>query len=256
MDQLQATYPDLQGKVAFVTGGSRGIGAETARLLAANGVRVAVSGRDLAAIDAVVDAIREDGGEAISAPADCTDVEAIARAQVKTTQAFGQADILIAFAGGGAPGRTLDICPERWQTTLENNLTATFLTTRAFLPSMQARGSGCIVTMASSAGRLPSQAAASYDAAKAGVIMYTRHIANEFGPSGIRVNCIAPAAILTERNAEVMPAETQRQVAAMHPLGRIGTPRDVANAALFLSSEASSWITGVTLDVAGGRVML
>jgi 3-oxoacyl-[acyl-carrier protein] reductase len=86
--------------------------------------------------------------------------------------------------------------------------------------------------------------------------MYTRHLANEFGSAGIRVNCIAPGPILTERNAAVMSEETQKLVAAMHPLGRIGTPRDVANAAAFLSSDASSWITGITLDVAGGRVML
>ncbi len=118
------------------------------------------------------------------------------------------------------------------------------------------RGRGSIVTMASSAGRLPSQASAAYAAAKAGVVMFSRHVANEVGQHGVRVNCLAPSSVLTERVERLMPEETQRQVAAMHPLGRMGTPEDVALATLFLASESSSWITGVTLDVAGGRIMV
>jgi 3-oxoacyl-[acyl-carrier protein] reductase len=118
------------------------------------------------------------------------------------------------------------------------------------------RGRGSIVTMASSAARLPSQASAAYAAAKAGVVMFSRHVANEVGQHGVRVNCLAPSSVLTERVQRLMPEDTQRRVAAMHPLGRMGTPEDVALATLFLSSESSSWITGVTLDVAGGRIIV
>ncbi len=135
-------------------------------------------------------------------------------------------------------------------------LTATFLSVKSFLPGMIARRRGSLVTMASSAARVPLGAPAAYAAAKAGVIMFSRHVANEVGKHGIRVNCLAPHTILTERTQRSMPEERQREMAAMTPLGRLGTPEDVALATLFLASDRSSWVTGVTLDVAGGRIML
>jgi 3-oxoacyl-[acyl-carrier protein] reductase len=118
------------------------------------------------------------------------------------------------------------------------------------------RRSGSIVTMASTAGRLPSQAPVPYSAAKAGILMFSRNLANEVAKFGIRVNSIAPGAVLTERTRSFMSEAQQREVAALHPLGRLGSPEDIALATLFLMSESSSWITGITLDVAGGRVML
>ena len=134
---------------------------------------------------------------------------------------------------------------------------------------MQERRSGSIVTMSSSAGRLPSNlragapdlgnpwgAPVAYDAAKAGVQALTRHVAAEVAADGVRVNCVAPASVRTERTAELMPPEVVRAVAATHPLGRIGEVADVAGATLFLASVQSSWLTGLTLDVAGGRIML
>jgi 3-oxoacyl-[acyl-carrier protein] reductase len=117
------------------------------------------------------------------------------------------------------------------------------------------RGGGSIVTMASSAARFPTGAPAPYAAAKAGVIMLSRQVANEVGKHGVRVNCLAPHTVLTERVQRFMPEE-QRQMAAAMPLGRLGTPEDVALATLFLASDSSSWITGVTLDVAGGRTIV
>jgi 3-oxoacyl-[acyl-carrier protein] reductase len=165
--------------------------------------------------------------------------------------------VLAAFAGGqGYPTPTEQMAEEQWRSVIDSNLTATFLTVRSFLPGMIGRGCGSIVTMASSAGRLPSQASAAYAVAKAGVVMFSKHVANEVGQQGVRVNCLAPSSVLTERVKRLMPEETQKQVAAMHPLGRMGTPEDVALATLFLASESSSWITGVTLDVAGGRIMV
>lgn len=250
------TYPDLAGKMAFVTGGSRGIGAVTCRLLAANGVRVAVSGRDEAAIDAVVRAVREAGGEAIAAPADCTQGDALTRARDAVERELGAVDILMAFAGGGGePSPLAQLTEKKWRAVVDANLTATFLTIQAFASRMIERRSGVIVTMASSAGRLAGMASPAYAASKAGVVMLSGHLANELAPHGVRVNCIAPSAIVTERLAR-MPAEKLRDLAATFPLGRLGTPEDVALAALFLASDSASWMTGATLDVSGGRIIV
>ena len=251
------TYHDLANKVAVVTGGSRGIGAATCRLLAQNGAKVAVNGRDEAAISSVVEEIQGSGGEAIAVAADVTGFAAVESMRRRIEEELGPADVLAAFAGGqGYPTPTEQMAEEQWRSVIDSNLTATFLTVRSFLPGMIERGGGSIITMASSAGRLPSQASAAYAAAKAGVVMFSRHVANEVGQHGVRVNCLAPSSVLTERVKRLMPEETQRQVAAMHPLGRMGTPEDVALATLFLASESSSWITGVTLDVAGGQIMI
>lgn len=249
------SYRDLAGTIAVVTGGSRGIGAETARRLVANGAKVAVVGRDGAAIDALVESVRREGGTAYGAQADVTHVPAIERMRAAVEAELGPVDVLAAFAGGqGMPVPTPEMSTDRWRQVIESDLTSVFLTIRSFLPGMVERGHGSIITMASSAGRIPSQANAAYAVAKAGVVMLTRHLAHEVGPKGVRVNCIAPSSILTERTEKLIPDETKQQIAAMHPLGRMGTPDDVANTALFLASDASSWLTGITIDLAGGRV--
>jgi 3-oxoacyl-[acyl-carrier protein] reductase len=250
------TYPDLTGKVAVVTGGSGGIGAATCRLLAANGVKVAVSGRDEAKIGAVVDAIRSMGGEALGVAADCTDLAAVQRMRKKAEEELGPVGVVAAFAGGGRarPGPLAQTTEEEWHATVDANLTATFLTLKSFLPGMIEREGGSIVTMASSAARFPTGAPAPYAAAKAGVIVLTSQVANEVGKYGVRANCLAPHTVLVERFRRFMPEEHQQRIAAEIPLRRLGTPEDVALATLFLASESSSWITGVTLDVAGGKV--
>ena len=255
--EIYPTYPDLANKVAVVTGGSRGLGAETCRLLAQNGAKVMVGGRDEAAINSVVQEIQDSGAEAIGAAADLTDFASVERIRGRVEEELGPVDVLAAFAGGqGYPTPTEQMSEEQWRSVIDSDLTSTFLTVRSFLPGMIERGRGAIVTMASSAGRLPSQASAAYAAAKAGVVMFSRHVANEVGQHGVRVNCLAPSSILTERVKRLIPEGTQRQMAAMHPLGRMGLPEDVALATLFLASDSSSWITGVTLDVAGGRIIV
>jgi 3-oxoacyl-[acyl-carrier protein] reductase len=251
-------YPDLAGKVAVVTGGSGGIGAATCRLLAANGARVVVNGRDQARIQAVVDAIHATGGEAIGVTGDCTDLAAIERLRQQVEHDLGPAEVLAAFVGGGRarPGPIADVPVEDWQSTVDGSLTATFLTLKSFLPGMIQRGRGAILTMASSAARLPGLGApAPYVAAKAGVVMLTRQVASEVGRHGVRVNCLAPHTILTEQIQRVASQEWREKMAAAIPLGRLGTPQDVALAAVFLASDSAAWITGVTLDVAGGYVM-
>ncbi|MFG3056147.1 SDR family NAD(P)-dependent oxidoreductase [Kitasatospora sp. NPDC048239] len=250
-------YPDLAGTVVVITGGSRGIGAETARSFARQGAAVAVLGRDGEALAAVAAELHALGAEALGLVADCTDAAALARAAARIEEDLGPVGVLAAFAGGdGYPVPTVRETEEHWRAVLDANLNATFLTVQAFLPGLLKRGAGSVVTMASTAGRLPSGSSAAYAAAKAGVLMYTRHLALELAGAGVRVNAIAPGAVRTERTAAVMSPEIQAAVAAAHPLGRLGEPEDIASATLFLASGASSWITGQTLDVSGGRVIV
>src|SRR5882762_7094298 len=166
-------YPDLEGKIALVTGGSKGIGAETCRMLAANGVKVVVNGRDEAAINELVTKIRFDGGIAIGVAADCTDFKVIERMRLQVEKEYGIIDILIANAGGGnsRPVPIDQITEEEWHSVIDGSLTATFLTIKSFLPSMIEKKGGSIVTVSSSAARQPSPAPAGYTAAKAGIIM-------------------------------------------------------------------------------------
>lgn len=247
----------LAGRVAMVTGGSRGIGAATAARLAAYGALVGIGGRDQAAIEQVVARIRADGGRAVPVPGDATDADSLAQAYSKLAEQFGPVELLAAFAGGsGAPRPTEQVEADEWRRAIEANLTATFLTIRAALPTMLERGRGAIVTMSSSAGRQPSQAAAAYAVAKAGVAMLSKHLGAEMGPRGIRVNCLAPASVLNERMATVMTQEQRDALAKAFPLGRLGQPDDIAAAAVFLLSDQASWITGVTLDISGGRIIM
>jgi NAD(P)-dependent dehydrogenase (short-subunit alcohol dehydrogenase family) len=136
------------------------------------------------------------------------------------------------------------------------NLTATFLLLNEFLPGMMARGRGSVVTMASAAARQPARSNAAYAAAKAGVITLTRHVANEIGKSGVRLNCLAPSAVVNERMQASMTDDAIASLGATFPLGRVGQPDDVANAALFLASDGAGWITGQVLDIAGGKIMV
>jgi 3-oxoacyl-[acyl-carrier protein] reductase len=176
----------------------------------------------------------------------------------RVEEELGPVEVLAAFAasGGPPPGPTAQITEEEWQSAIDGNLTSTFLTLKSFLPAMIERRRGSIVTMASSAGRVLTPAPTAYATAKAGVVMLSRQVASEVGEHGIRVNCLAPDSILTERIQRLMSEDQQKQWAAMFPLGRMGAPEDVALATLYLASESSSWLTGVTLDVAGGKVMV
>jgi 3-oxoacyl-[acyl-carrier protein] reductase len=252
------TYPDLAGKVAVVTGGSKGIGAATCRMLAANHVRVAVCARSQAGIDTLVEELRGSGAEVLGASVDCTGRAAIEEMRERVEEELGPADIVLPFAGGfGAFTPVQDISDDEWHEVIDANLTSTFLTVRAFVPGMIERRRGVIVTMASNGGRyLDKLLTASYAASKAGVVQFTRHVAMELGQYGIRANCIAPATVTSERVERIMDEEARAKVAEMSPLGRMGTPEDCAHAALFLVSDSASWVTGVTLDVAGGRIML
>jgi 3-oxoacyl-[acyl-carrier protein] reductase len=248
----------LDSKVALVTGSSRGIGQAIAEEFARHGCAVVVHGRDREALNHVETAIKDAGGRAMSVIADVTDFEQIEAMRRTIEDGFGPVDILVANAGGNpTPPAPLEDTPEDgWRATIDANLLATFLTLKSFLPGMKERGRGNIITITSAAGRRANaQSPIAYSAAKAGIGLLTQDVAAQAGPFGIRVNAIAPETILTAQNQERIPQAMQESLATMHPLKRLGTPQDVANAAVFLASDNSSWITGVILDVAGGAVM-
>ncbi len=245
----------LKGKVTLVTGSSRGIGAAIARLFAEHGATVVVHGRDATALGEVRNGIEASGGRAVSVVGDVTSFAAIEAMRQEIESNVGPVDVLVANAGGSfTPPAPLELIPEDgWNASVHGNLTATFLTIKSFLPGMKERRRGNIITISSAAGRRPHpRSPIPYAAAKAGVQLLTQDLAAQVGPYGIRANCIAPETILTERNQAWIPAEQQESLADAHPLQRLGTPEDVARAAVFLASEESAWITGVVLDVAGG----
>jgi 3-oxoacyl-[acyl-carrier protein] reductase len=183
---------DLHDEVVVVTGGSRGIGAGSARRFAELGAAVAVSGRNHAALGAVVASITSMGGRAVGIPADCTDQADVDALLTGTEAAFGPATILLAFAGGdGRPEPMAQLDAARWRAVIDTNLTATYITVRTFALGMVERRRGSIVTMSSTAGRQPGGASVAYAAAKAGIVMLTRHLAVDLAPHGVRINCIA-----------------------------------------------------------------
>jgi 3-oxoacyl-[acyl-carrier protein] reductase len=249
----------LADRVAVVTGSSRGIGAGIARLFARQGAKVALHGRDTAALEAVKKVIEQSGGTALAVAAEATtwsDIEGMRR---RVEAELGPIDILVANAGGSLtpPGPVEEMSEDGWRASVDLNLTATFLTIKSVLPGMKQRRAGNIITISSAAARRPSaRSPAAYTAAKAGIELLTQIVAIQAGPFNIRANCIAPETILTERNMERIPGAQQAALVDQHPLKRLGTPEDVAEAALFLASDAAGWISGTVLDVAGGSVLV
>lgn len=218
-----------------------------------------VHGRDEQALAAVQTEIEQAGGTVMQVAADLTRFVEIETMRQQIERTFGPVDILVANAGGSftKPGPLEEISEEGWRASVEGNLTATFLTLKSFLPGMKERQAGSIITISSAAARRPHPGSPMpYAAAKAGIQLLTQELAAQVGPYGIRVNCIAPETILTERNQQRIPNELKPELVEQHPLKRLGTPEDVARAALFLASGETAWITGVILDVAGGAVLV
>ena len=256
---VQSRYPDLAGKVVLITGSSRGIGSSIAKRFAEQGAKVALHGRDEVALSAVQAQIEQAGGQALRVTADVTKFAQIEAMRLEIEQKLGPIDILVANAGGNftRPGIPFEeISEEGWHASLDGNLTATFLTIKSVLPSMRARTSGNIITLSSAASRRPGpMSPIVYATAKAGINILTQDLASQLGPFGIRVNCISPETILTERNEERIPEAQKSTLIEAHPIRRLGTPDDVAQAALYLASDSASWVTGIILDVAGGVVL-
>jgi 3-oxoacyl-[acyl-carrier protein] reductase len=253
---------DLKDNVVLVTGSSRGIGAAVAVLFAERGARVVLHGRDSDALAEVRTRIENDGGQAMSVRGDVTRLADLEAMRAEIEQTYGPVDVLVANAGGSAsrPGPIEEISEESWRADVDNNLTATFLTIKCFLPGMKQRGAGTIITMSSAAGRRPHHPTlVAYGAAKAGVQLFTQDLAAQVGQYGIRANCIAPEMIATDRNKQAwqsIPEQQQQALVESHPLRRLGTPEDVARAAVYLASDDAGWISGVVLDISGGAILV
>jgi 3-oxoacyl-[acyl-carrier protein] reductase len=255
---MTAAHEELAGRHALVTGASRGIGRVIATHLANHGAQVSVHGRDAGALARVRAAIEADGGTCRTVTGDLTAAAQVADVVRHAEGGLGGVDILVANAGGSPsrPEPVGQMRDEDFVAAVELNLIATYRLIAAVLPGMKERGRGSIVTLSSAAARRPSaHSPIAYAAAKAGVEVLTKDVALQAGPNGVRANCVAPETIITERTGQQIPKEMQEQLIGQHPIRRLGTPLDVAEAVLFLASDRSAWVTGVVLDVAGGSVI-
>jgi 3-oxoacyl-[acyl-carrier protein] reductase len=245
-------------RVAIVTGAGRGMGRAAALTLARGGALVTVNDRSTESARSVSAEIRGTGGEAMSFTADVA-VESQVQAMVEATlERFGTVDILVNNAGilhSTAPLETIPL--EEWESILDVNVKGVFLCTKAVLPIMKEKRWGKIVNISSSAGRSTSTfGGAHYTTSKAAVLGLSRHTAREAAPYNINVNAIAPGSMDTEMVRELAtPEHIERERQAI-PLGRLGTPEDEANLVAFLCSEESSYITGATIDINGGDLIL
>ncbi|MDE8651047.1 SDR family NAD(P)-dependent oxidoreductase [Novosphingobium album (ex Liu et al. 2023)] len=245
---------DLSGRVALVTGGGTGIGRATALLLAERGADVAVSGRRREPLAATVHDIEALGRKALAVEADVRDVASVHAMVAAVIARFGKLDILINNAGGAHRHVALaKMDPARWDRDVQLNLSAAMYCSQAALPHLKA-GKGCVVNVSSLAGMHGTQGVAAYSAAKAGLQMFTRVASAEWGPSGVRVNCVAPGMTATEAAREGWEKHGFDAMAACgaFPLRRYGEMREVAQMIVFFASDAASYITGESVAVGGG----
>jgi len=243
----------LQGKVAIITGAARGIGRETALLFAAEGAKVVICDL-LDEGEEVAEEIRSRGGEAIFYKLDVTDRDAVKRMVDAVVERYGRIDILINNAGITRDAQFLKMTEEDWDKVIAVNLKGVFNVTQAVAPVMVAQGKGKIVNAASVVALYGNFGQTNYVASKAGVIGMTKVWARELGRKGINVNAVAPGFIQTEMTAKV-PEKILQMMRERTPLGRLGTPRDVAYAYLFLASDESDYVNGAVLSVDGGLVI-
>ncbi len=247
----------LKDKVAIVTGGTSGIGRATALLFAREGARVAVTGRDDRRGREVVAAIERAGGRAIFVRSDVRLAVDCRRTVEETVRTFGRLDILFNNAGVFHPHTTVECTEEEWDDQIDVNLKGVFLMSREALPAMIRQKSGVIVNNSSGWGIVGGDAAVAYCASKGGVVLMTKAMAIDHGRQGIRVNCICPGDVETpmlpdDAKKRGLTWEDYLKGAANRPLGRIGTPEEIAGAVLFLASDDSSFMTGAALVVDGG----
>jgi len=247
----------LQDKVALIIGGTSGIGEATAILFAKEGAKIAITGRNEKRGNAVTEQITRNGGHAVFIPSDVRKSNDCQLAVDEILRAFDHIDILFNNAGVFYPHTTLDCSEEEWDEQIDINLKGTFLMSKAVLPHMVQRRSGVIINNSSGWGIVGGDAAVAYCASKGGVVLLTKAMAIDHGRQGIRVNCVCPGDVDTpmlpeDARMRGMKWEDYLAGCANRPLGRIGTPDEIAKAALFLASDDSSFMTGAALVVDGG----
>jgi NAD(P)-dependent dehydrogenase (short-subunit alcohol dehydrogenase family) len=254
------THTPLEGKVALITGAGAGIGAGIAERFSEAGASVVifdVNGESAAEMSRKFDQIRP--GRSLALQGDVSKEDEVKAAVEKTAAKFGTVDILVNNAGIDVSGLAPEMSSSEWDRVLNVNLKGAFLFSKYVIPHMRGHG-GAIVNISSVHALVSNEGYAAYDASKAGMLAMTRTLALDHGRDGIRVNAICPGYINTPMTEEWFkeqpdPEATLKQVLAFHPLGRIGTPRDVAEAALFLASDASSFVSGTYLVVDGAMTV-
>ena len=242
-------------KYALITGASGGIGAATARAFAQAGYGVAIHAhRNVDKLHALAQELSNLSVPVLEVCADLSDPVQAKTMVDNVLEKFCQLDILVCCSGLSHVGLVTDIDPQQWKTLFGVNVDGMHYCCQAVLPHMVHRKEGCILTVSSMWGQVGASCEVAYSATKGAVIAYTKALAQEVGPSNIRVNCIAPGVIATEMNAHLSPEDLEA-LADETPLGRIGTPEECATCALFLASEGASFVTGQVLAPNGGLVI-
>ena len=246
----------LHGKIAVISGAAsrRGIGLATAKLFAAHGARVAILDLDL---NAAHEAAASLGDGHLGLRCDVTDSEACNSSIAKVIDQFGGIDVLVNNAGITEPVKTLDIDSRGWQRIIDVNLKGVLLLSQAVIPHMRSRRGGSIACMSSVSAQRGGGifGGPHYSAAKAGVLGLAKAMAREFGPDGIRVNCVTPGLVETDITGDKLTPDMKSEIIKGIPLGRLGAATDVANIYLFLASDLSAYVTGAVIDVNGGMLI-
>jgi NAD(P)-dependent dehydrogenase (short-subunit alcohol dehydrogenase family) len=243
------------GKVALITGAGRGIGRATAERLASEGASLAILDRDGDAARVAAAALERTGNRAIALDADITDQAAVAAAVEATLQAFTRVDVLVNNAAWALKGNLEQTDPGDWQSELDGTLTGAFLVTRTVLAPMLQQRKGAIVNIGSVNGLL-ALGNPGYSAAKAGLLNFTRSLATEYGPKGIRANMVSPGTIQTEspswQKRLARDPQVFEKLARWYPVGRVGKPDDIAAAVAFVAADEAGFVNGANLVVDGG----
>ena len=254
IDQGLATFADLRGKAAFVTGGSRGLGRMAAAHLAAQGVRIVIGARDRARLQTSRDALVAAGAECEAVTLDVTRSDSVASAVSEVEGVFGGIDILINNSGVAIPKPAFEQAESDWDRVVDTNLKGSWLVACRVADGMRRRGrGGSIVNMASIVGLRTAGQLAPYAASKAGLVHLTRQLAMEWARFGIRVNALAPGYFATDMNDDLFQTEAGQQLVRRVPQRRLGEAGDLAGPLLLLASEASRFVTGAVIPVDGGH---
>ena len=248
----------LAGKIAFITGAGSGIGRACAELFAQQGAKVILAGRRADPLNSAVTKINSSGGEAIAVPCDVTDSAQVSAAIKAAVDKFGSLTTVVNNAGVIVPGNAEQTTDANWDMMININLKGTFLVSRAALQFLRQANGGSIINIGSIYGVVGSKQRVAYAASKGGVTMLTRAMALDHAHENIRVNCICPSLVETEIAKQLFanvpnPDEARRHRVSLIPMGRAGTPQEIAHLAVYLASDESAWVTGAALPIDGGQ---